>query len=139
VTGRPRTTGADLDRWLTAAETILEVADRETRQVARRTSGLFLLAATVLTVAVAVAVRLPAPLDVTVVVIALLGTLAVVSRVLLWWSERRNDIRLRRRSTLSTVDDVREVLPIVARREQWDAARYDSVRARLARFPIAVK
>jgi len=139
VTGRPRTTGADLDRWLAAAEAVLEVTDREARQVARRTSVLSLVAATTLTVAVAGAVQLPGALDVTVAATALLGTLAGVSRVLLWSSGRRNDIRQRRQSMLSTVDDVREVLPIVARREQWDAARYESVRARLARFPVAVK
>lgn len=139
MTGRPKTTGVDLERWLAAAEAVLEATDRESRHVTRRTSVLLLVAATVLTVAVAGAVQLPDGLDITVAVTTLFGTLAGVSRVLLWSSARRNDIRQRRQSMLSRVDDVREVLPIVARREQWAAARYESVRARLARFPVVVK
>ncbi len=139
MTSRPRTTGTDLDQWLTTAEAVLEATDREARRVARWSRALFLVAAMVLTVAVAGAVRLPGALDVAVAATALLGTLAVVSRVLLWSSEQRNNIRQRRHSMLSMVDDVREVLPIVARRERWDAARHESVRARLARFPVAVK
>jgi hypothetical protein len=136
VTGRPKTTGADIDRWLASAEEVFETTGAELRRLTRVQTATAVGVAAVLIGAVAIALRLDGGSGVVTVTTAVFATLGGGSGALGWSQTRRQDVRRRRREMQSLVDDVREVYPIVARREQWDRDRYQSVRARLARFPI---
>lgn len=139
MTSRPKTTGEDIDRWLTSAEAVLDATSAELQRLSRLQTSFSIVATVVLIGAVGLAVRLGRGADIVAVTVAMLFAIGGGSSLLRFSSIRRKDVQRRRREMQSMVDDVREVYPIVARREEWSQDRYRSVRARLARFPVVAE
>jgi hypothetical protein len=134
VSAPKHTTHADVELALVGAENLL----RGTRQ--RRRLLLFarivLIVVAMLAAAVAVAraaeSREAFP-SAAVVAAAFLVSLVVALAVV---SQLRRRVTAQEREMVKSVNWVREVFPLVAEREKWSAPQRESVRQRVAQFPI---
>ena len=136
---RPRhTTRADIEQALIGAEVLL----RRTRRRRRTRATLTLLLLVITAVGMAAAVMLThgsrealpwSAISVAAVSLASLTIgLALIARL-------RRRIATQERSMIKTVDWVREVFPLVAKRDEWSAAEKESVRQRVAQFPVVAR
>jgi hypothetical protein len=137
MSGIRRTTRADVERALVGAEAQLARTQRRRRMLATTTLILSLVAAVGVAAAVALARGAEAALSSSVIVAA--ASLASFAIGLMVVARLRREVTAQERRMIEVVDWVREVFPLAAKRDDWTVAETESVRQRVARFPIVAR
>jgi hypothetical protein len=136
---RPQhTTRADVEQALVGAEALLRGTRRRRRTLSTVTLILLVIAAVGVAAAVTLVRGSREALPWLAVIIAA-ASLASVATGLVVIARLRRWVGGQERHMIKMVDWVREVFPLVAKRDEWSAADKESVRQRVAQFPVVAR